>query len=81
MDLPWVYGLAAVLLAYLSGSIPTSVWWGRALFGVDVREHGSRNAGATNTPPNPNTQPTSMVQTPKRSRKSSTFFLFVRMYW
>ncbi|MBL7980746.1 MAG: glycerol-3-phosphate 1-O-acyltransferase PlsY [Flavobacteriales bacterium] len=49
MDLPWVYGLAAVLLAYLSGSIPTSVWWGRAFYGVDVREHGSRNAGATNT--------------------------------
>ncbi len=49
MDLPWVYGLAAVLLAYLSGSIPTSVWWGRAFFGIDVREHGSRNAGATNT--------------------------------
>ncbi|HRF80704.1 MAG TPA: glycerol-3-phosphate 1-O-acyltransferase PlsY, partial [Flavobacteriales bacterium] len=31
------------------GSIPTSVWWGKAFFAVDVREHGSRNAGATNT--------------------------------
>ncbi len=49
MDFPWVYGIAALVLAYLCGSIPTSVWWGKAFFGVDVREHGSRNAGATNT--------------------------------
>ena len=49
MDFPWVYGLAAMIVAYLCGSIPTSVWWGRAFFGVDVRQHGSRNAGATNT--------------------------------
>lgn len=49
MDFPWVYGTAAIMIAYLSGSIPTSVWWGRAFFQVDVREHGSRNAGATNT--------------------------------
>ena len=49
MDFPWVYGLAAMIVAYLCGSIPTSVWWGRAFFGVDVREHGSHNAGATNT--------------------------------
>ncbi|NLM93824.1 MAG: glycerol-3-phosphate 1-O-acyltransferase PlsY [Bacteroidales bacterium] len=34
--------------AYLLGSIPTSVWMGKALFGIDVREHGSGNAGATN---------------------------------
>jgi len=49
MDFPWVYGAVAMVLAYLCGSIPTSVWWGRAFFSVDVREHGSRNAGATNT--------------------------------
>ncbi|MBK7946155.1 MAG: glycerol-3-phosphate 1-O-acyltransferase PlsY [Flavobacteriales bacterium] len=49
MDFPWVYGISAMVLAYVCGSIPTSVWWGRAFFGVDVREHGSRNAGATNT--------------------------------
>lgn len=49
MDFPWVYGIASVLIAYLLGSIPTSVWWGRAFHGVDVRQHGSRNAGATNT--------------------------------
>lgn len=35
--------------AYLLGSIPTAVWTGKLFFGVDVREHGSGNAGATNT--------------------------------
>jgi len=39
----------ACLIAYLLGSIPNSVWIGKAFFGVDVREHGSGNAGATNT--------------------------------
>lgn len=37
------------LLAYLIGSIPTAVWYGKAKFGMDVRNHGSGNAGATNT--------------------------------
>lgn len=41
--------LIAILLAYLLGSIPTAVWLGRAFHGIDVREHGSGNAGATNT--------------------------------
>lgn len=36
------------ILAYLLGSIPSSVWMGRALKGLDLREHGSGNAGATN---------------------------------
>lgn len=49
MEFPWVYGIAGMIAAYLCGSVPTSVWWGRAFHGVDVREHGSRNAGATNT--------------------------------
>jgi len=35
--------------AYMIGSIPTAVWMGKALHGVDVRDHGSGNAGATNT--------------------------------
>ena len=34
--------------AYLLGSIPSAVWIGKATKGVDVREHGSKNAGATN---------------------------------
>lgn len=38
-----------ILLAYLIGSIPTSVWVSRYLYGIDIREWGSGNAGATNT--------------------------------
>lgn len=41
--------LGAAVLAYLLGSIPTSVWIGRIFYGLDVREHGSGNAGTTNT--------------------------------
>jgi glycerol-3-phosphate acyltransferase PlsY len=37
------------LLAYLLGSIPASVWIGKAFHNIDVREHGSGNAGTTNT--------------------------------
>jgi acyl phosphate:glycerol-3-phosphate acyltransferase len=39
----------ATLTAYLLGSIPTAVWYGHAFFGLDIRQHGSGNAGATNT--------------------------------
>lgn len=38
-----------IFAAYLLGSIPTSVWVGKIFYGIDVREHGSGNAGATNT--------------------------------
>jgi acyl phosphate:glycerol-3-phosphate acyltransferase len=38
-----------LLLAYLLGSIPTSVWIGKFFYGIDIRDHGSGNAGATNT--------------------------------
>lgn len=41
--------IAAIILAYLVGSIPTSVWIGRWFYNVDVRTKGSGNAGATNT--------------------------------
>lgn len=37
------------LLAYFIGAIPTSVWVGRIFFKIDIREFGSKNAGATNT--------------------------------
>jgi glycerol-3-phosphate acyltransferase PlsY len=43
------YCLIAAAAAYLLGSIPTAVWIGKAFHGIDVREHGSGNAGATNT--------------------------------
>ena len=38
-----------VLLAYLLGSIPSAVWIGKKFHNIDVREHGSGNAGTTNT--------------------------------
>jgi len=44
-----IYSLSALILAYLFGSIPTAVWIGQAFYGIDVREYGSGNAGATNT--------------------------------
>jgi acyl phosphate:glycerol-3-phosphate acyltransferase len=40
--------LLVVILAYITGSIPTAVWTGKWLKGLDVRKHGSGNAGATN---------------------------------
>ena len=41
--------LLLILLAYLIGSIPTSVWVSRYFFDIDIRDYGSGNAGATNT--------------------------------
>ena len=41
--------IIGLLLAYLVGSIPSAVWVGRTFYGVDVREYGSGNAGATNS--------------------------------
>lgn len=38
-----------IVLAYLIGSIPSAVWVSKGLYGIDIREHGSGNAGATNT--------------------------------
>lgn len=38
-----------ILLAYLIGSIPTAVWVSKSIFGIDIRDYGSGNAGATNT--------------------------------
>ena len=43
-----IIGICAAL-AYLLGSIPSAVWYGKAFYKIDVREHGSKNAGATNT--------------------------------
>jgi glycerol-3-phosphate acyltransferase PlsY len=41
--------IAIAVAAYLLGSIPTAVWTGKLFFGIDIRKHGSGNAGATNT--------------------------------
>lgn len=40
--------ISLIIGAYLLGSIPSAVWIGKWFFKVDVREHGSGNAGATN---------------------------------
>lgn len=45
MTLPLPMALGA---AYLAGAIPTSYVVGRLTRGLDLREHGSRNLGATN---------------------------------
>ncbi|WP_342429309.1 glycerol-3-phosphate 1-O-acyltransferase PlsY [Neobacillus sp. FSL H8-0543] len=38
-----------LISAYLIGSIPTALIVGKLVFGVDIRDHGSKNPGATNT--------------------------------
>jgi glycerol-3-phosphate acyltransferase PlsY len=41
--------LLLLFCAYLIGSIPTAVWVSKGIYGMDIREYGSGNAGATNT--------------------------------
>lgn len=41
--------LVIILLSYLLGSIPTSIWVGKIYKKIDIRNYGSGNAGATNT--------------------------------
>ncbi len=43
-----LYVALMILLSYLIGSIPTSILAGKLLKGIDIRQHGSGNAGATN---------------------------------
>jgi glycerol-3-phosphate acyltransferase PlsY len=42
------YLLLMILISYLVGSVPTSIIVGKLLKGIDIRQHGSGNAGATN---------------------------------
>lgn len=44
-----LFNVSSIIIAYLMGSIPSAVWIGKAFYGIDIREHGSGNAGATNT--------------------------------
>ncbi|MBL0927726.1 MAG: glycerol-3-phosphate 1-O-acyltransferase PlsY [Phycisphaerales bacterium] len=44
VDLPWI---GAVAVAYIVGSIPFGLLVARAR-GIDIRQHGSKNIGATN---------------------------------
>jgi glycerol-3-phosphate acyltransferase PlsY len=44
----WLTAAGLVLLGYVVGSLSPSVFLGRLFKGVDVRKHGSGNAGTTN---------------------------------
>ena len=48
MILTYYCAVSMILIAYLLGSIPNAVWIGKKYYGIDIREHGSRNAGTTN---------------------------------
>src|SRR5512137_2237345 len=48
LDMMNPYLIAEILLAYLIGSIPSAVWVGKLFYKIDIRKHGSGNAGATN---------------------------------
>jgi len=41
--------LFLIIIAYLLGSIPTALIISRKYFGIDIRDYGSGNMGATNT--------------------------------
>ena len=40
--------VVAAAMSYLLGSIPNGLILGKAIWGVDLRQHGSKNIGATN---------------------------------
>ena len=44
----WIIVISLIVIAYLLGSIPSAVWIGKRYYGIDIREHGSKNAGTTN---------------------------------
>jgi acyl phosphate:glycerol-3-phosphate acyltransferase len=41
--------IVLIFIAYLIGSLPTAVLVSKYFFGIDIRDYGSGNAGATNT--------------------------------
>lgn len=49
MDNTLIYNLIFLVVAYLLGSINTSIIVSKIMIGDDIRKHGSGNAGATNT--------------------------------
>ncbi len=49
MDMTIIYNLIFLVVAYLLGSINTSIIISKIMIGEDIRKHGSGNAGATNT--------------------------------
>ncbi|MFP4472489.1 MAG: glycerol-3-phosphate 1-O-acyltransferase PlsY [Candidatus Omnitrophota bacterium] len=43
-----IFGIFALILSYLLGSVPTAFLAGKILHGIDIRRHGSGNVGTTN---------------------------------
>lgn len=43
------YLIIFTTISYLVGSFSSAVWYGKWFYKTDVRKHGSKNAGATNT--------------------------------
>jgi len=41
--------ISVIVICYLIGAIPSSLWYGKLVRNIDIRAHGSGNAGATNT--------------------------------
>ncbi|MBN1913534.1 MAG: glycerol-3-phosphate 1-O-acyltransferase PlsY [Candidatus Omnitrophica bacterium] len=46
--MPWIILALAIIISYLTGSIPTAYIFGRIFKGIDIRKSGSGNIGATN---------------------------------
>ena len=44
LETPWLWAL----IAFISGSLPLSVWLGKIALGVDIRNYGDGNPGAAN---------------------------------
>ncbi|QNM15603.1 MULTISPECIES: glycerol-3-phosphate 1-O-acyltransferase PlsY [Fusobacterium] len=38
-----------LIIGYVMGALPNGVWIGKYFKGIDIREHGSKNSGATNS--------------------------------
>ena len=45
---PWIIFILVLFLSYVTGSTPTSIIVGKLTRGIDIRKHGSGNAGGTN---------------------------------
>ncbi len=48
MLITYCVAILLFIAAYLLGSIPSAVMIGKRYYGIDIREHGSKNAGSTN---------------------------------
>ena len=45
---PWIIFILILFLSYVTGSTPTGIIVGKVFKRIDIREHGSGNAGGTN---------------------------------